>query len=455
MQDKDKTGPKAEETDAKDGEATPPAEETSSNGKEAARESDAIRQAGGDTLAIEGEATSEPAEPTEPGDAEPLPEAERPPLDDEPAVAPARRSSPLVGMIGVVLLALMAAVLGSVVGPHILGTQDTDPPAGVEQRLAALEGDAAKFTDLSSRVAKLETEMGAASSGGDGTAELMDLGDRVAKLEAAGTATNTPGTPDISDLEAQVGKLETAVAGLSSSATTSSDGGTLATTVAGLKQQVDQTAKSLSDLQARLQNLDQLSSEVTSLASQVDELAGRSVDPKAAFVVAVGQLREAAAGGQPFEQELAAVEAVAPDDGAIAADLSSLKTLAIGGVPTLSDLQASFGATADAAVAAERAGKGWIDQTLSSLEGLVSVRRVGGDMAGDSAEAIVARAETALDGGDLETAVNDVAALSGAAADAAAEWLAQAKNRLAVDKAVASLGARASALVTGAAGGGS
>jgi hypothetical protein len=297
--------------------------------------------------------------------------------------------------------------------------------------------------------------MGAASSGGDGTAELTDLGDRVAKLEAAGTATNTPSTPDISDLEAQVGKLETAVAGLSSSATTSSDGGTLATTVAGLKQQVDQTAKSLSDLQARLQNLDQLSSEVTSLASQVDELAGRSVDPKAAFVVAVGQLREAAAGGQPFEQELAAVEAVAPDDGAIAADLSSLKTLAIGGVPTLSDLQASFGATADAAVAAERAGKGWIDQTLSSLEGLVSVRRVGGDMAGDSAEAIVARAETALDGGDLETAVNDVAALSGAAADAAAEWLAQAKNRLAVDKAVASLGARASALVTGAAGGGS
>jgi hypothetical protein len=105
-------------------------------------------------------------------------------------------------------------------------------------------------------------------------------------------------------------------------------------------------------------------------------------------------------------------------------------------------------------VAADQAGGDWLDQTLSSLEGLVSVRRVG-EVEGDTAEAIVARAETALDQGNLAKAVDDVASLTGAAADAAAGWLARAKNRLAVDKAVASLSSQASELVTGAAGGGS
>jgi len=457
MQDKDKTGPTADDEEPDDG-AGKGQDDTVEAEAGAAEEAEAPWRAGGDTLTIEGEATSEPdqpAEPAEPGEPEPLPEAEKQPQEPEPPVPPARRSSALVGAVGIVLLALMAAVVGSVIGPQILGTQEAGLPAGVEARIAALEGDATKLSDLSSRVAKLETEVQSAASGGDVSSELKDLSDRVAKLESAGSAATTAATPDLSDLEAQVSKLESAVAALSSSTATSAGGDALATSVSDLKKQVDQTAQSLSDLQAKLQNLDKLSSEVTALTSQVDELAGRSVDPKAAFVVAVGQLREAADGNQPFDQELASAASVAPDDSGVAADLSSLKTLAAGGVPTLADLQASFGATADAVVAAGRAGEGWFDQTLSSLEGLVSVRRVGGDIQGDSAEDIVARAETALDQSDLATAVSDMASLTGSAGDAAAGWLAQAKNRLAVDKAIQSLSARASALVTGAADSGS
>jgi hypothetical protein len=451
MQDKDKTGAgtKADDIEPKDGDATPPADETIEAGADG--DKDAPWGAGDDTPIVEGEATSEPTEPVQPTETEPLPEAERP----EPAAPPERRSSPLVGTVGIVLLALMAAVVGSAIGPRILSTPDPALPASVENQIQGLQNEAAKIADLSTRVSKLETDMQTPAGGTDAASELKDLSDRLAKLETGvGTAT-AAGAPDLTDLEAQVSKLETTVASLSAGGASSTGDTALAATVSSLKQEVDATAQSLSDLQARLANLDKLSGTVTSLTAQVDELAGRGVDPKAAFVVAVGQLRDAAGGGEPFDQALASVVAVAPDDSAVAADIAALRPLASAGVPTLAELNESFSATADAVVAADGAGNDWIDQTLSSLEGLVSVRRVGGDVEGDTAEAVVARAEVALAEGDLDAAVADVATLTGAPGEAAAGWLAQAKNRQAVDKAVAGLGARASDLVTGAAGGGS
>jgi hypothetical protein len=449
MQDKDKTGtgPQADETKPPAGDEAPPAGDA-----DASEEPDAPW------------ATKADAHVTLDGDAEAIPEAELAADDEpdhdadlsEPAPHPERRSSSLVGLVGIVLLALMAAIAGSAIGPHLLGIQDAGLPASVEQQLANLEAEAAKISDLAQRVGKLETEVAAPSAGGDVAAELKDLTDRVAKLETASSGA-TGAAPNLTDLEAQVSKLETTVAGLSTTGGTaaSGDGGALATDVANLKQQVDATSQSLSDLQSRLANLDKLSGTVSGLTAQVDELAGRSVDPKAAFVVAVGQLRDAADGSNPFDQALGAAVAVAPDDSAVAAALAALKPLATAGVPTLDDLKASFSATADAVVAADGAGDTWFDQTLSSLEGLVSVRRVGGDVVGDTAEAVVARAEAALDQGNLDAAAADVASLTGAPGEAAAGWLAQAKNRLAVDKAVASLSSRASDLVTGAAGGGS
>jgi hypothetical protein len=328
-------------------------------------------------------------------------------------------------------------------------------PASVTDQLQSLDNETAKIADLSTRVSKLETDIQAPAGGSDVASELKDLSDRLAKLESGANASTTAAAPDLSDLETQVGKLEATVAALSAGGTSATGDATLAATVASLKQEIDKTAQSLSDLQAQLANLDKLSGTVTGLTAQVDELAGRSVDPRAAFVVAVGQLRDDAASSQPFDQALGAVVAVAPQDSAVAADIAALKPLATAGVPTLDDLKASFSATADAVVAADGTSDNWIDQTLSSLEGLVSVRRVGGDIEGDTAEAIVARAEAALAQGKLDAAVGDVASLTGAPGEAAAGWLAQAKNRLAVDKSVAGLSSRASDLVTGAAGGGS
>jgi hypothetical protein len=78
---------------------------------------------------------------------------------------------------------------------------------------------------------------------------------------------------------------------------------------------------------------------------------------------------------------------------------------------------------------------------------LVTVRPVGADVEGDSAAARVARAEAALDRGDVGAAVAELEALDGPAAAAAAPWLAEVRPRLAAETALHRLQERATLLL--------
>ena len=88
-----------------------------------------------------------------------------------------------------------------------------------------------------------------------------------------------------------------------------------------------------------------------------------------------------------------------------------------------------------------------MDRAWARLRSLVTVRPVGGDVAGDSPEAHLARAEARLDEGDLAGAVSELEALEGPAAEAAAPWLAGARARVAADQAIEALRERALARV--------
>ena len=81
---------------------------------------------------------------------------------------------------------------------------------------------------------------------------------------------------------------------------------------------------------------------------------------------------------------------------------------------------------------------GWVGRAWARLADLVSVRRTG-EVEGAGNEARVARAEARLAAGDLAAAVAEVSALSGPGDEAAADWLARARARLAVDEALAVL----------------
>ncbi|MEX0815716.1 MAG: mitofilin family membrane protein, partial [Dongiaceae bacterium] len=117
------------------------------------------------------------------------------------------------------------------------------------------------------------------------------------------------------------------------------------------------------------------------------------------------------------------------------------------GIPTPADLRAEFPAVARAVagfapVPAGDSG-GWRDRLLGRLSDLISLRPVGAGVEGDDPAARVARAEAHLATGDLAAAIDELADLTGERAAAAADWLARARARLAVERALSELQAAA------------
>jgi hypothetical protein len=164
-----------------------------------------------------------------------------------------------------------------------------------------------------------------------------------------------------------------------------------------------------------------------------------------AQLLALANLRVAAEGAAPFGAELAAAQALAgSNNAAMTRQFATLNDVAKTGLPTLAALRQRFDrAVAPAILRAPRdvGNESWWQQIVARLERLVVVRRIAPDgaMPRDATEAAVARAENALDAGDLAAAVKALEPLTGAAAKAAAPWLAQAKERLAAEATLAAL----------------
>jgi hypothetical protein len=66
---------------------------------------------------------------------------------------------------------------------------------------------------------------------------------------------------------------------------------------------------------------------------------------------------------------------------------------------------------------------------MASAKSAISIRRIGADVAGDEPSAVVARAEAALNQGDLAAAIKEVETLPAPSRDAFAGWLDEARAR--------------------------
>ncbi len=124
-------------------------------------------------------------------------------------------------------------------------------------------------------------------------------------------------------------------------------------------------------------------------------------------------------------------------------EMTELKKYAQSGVPAEATLAARFSDRANAILAAERSAQAhnWAAGVWADVVNLVSIRRVG-NVAGNTTEARVARAQFALGNGDLAAAVGDVQGLDKPARAAASSWLKDAEARLAVDRAARTLTSR-------------
>jgi hypothetical protein len=165
---------------------------------------------------------------------------------------------------------------------------------------------------------------------------------------------------------------------------------------------------------------------------------------RTAIVQAVARLRAALPAGRPYVMELAQVESQQME-GQGEFDPQALAVLRAGaadGMPALARLQREFPAAVQDAIRAERLAPAatWWQAAANRLAASVTVRRVG-EVDGDAADAVLARAERRLGAGDVAAALAELDALSGApaAAPAIIAWRQAAARHVAILAAMARL----------------
>ena len=368
-------------------------------------------------------------------------------LDAE--IAPEINSAPTSGggkvgvqvAIGVGLVALIVGVLSLAVQlqPQLLGrlaATSYDPAphqAAVASLSARLEKAEAHLWDAARAIDTLTLKLASVTAMASRTESLLQEMDAVtSRLDGARRRIDelAQGVRD-SDLGAQFG--------------------TLAEDLQGLESQVTGAVGNTKAAEERLV------ATLSTLESRVDELSTRTrllevVQPKhvagaAAVALAVGQLRAAVRSGESYSAPLASVKSLLSAEGETTPWVSQmLRTLdgrASVGVMTMFALRERFTANVGAILRAETlVADGWMGETLRRLAVVVTVRRTG-EVSGSGTEAVLARAESRLDGGDLTAAVAELSMLADAPAAAAANWLESAWARLDVDAAVTGLEAYA------------
>lgn len=336
-------------------------------------------------------------------------------------------------------------------------------------RLEALEADAeqgaagAQLADLTARVDELQAAVADAGSGavtGEAMAqriaglenELNDLSATVAQLQDAVPAAGAAGDQAVAELTSRIDAVE---ARLAQAEAARQEVERLAGRLGGVEQQIaagqEQSAGLTDEIVALSGQVGAQSTRLDVLAETVDQLQDRVVTGEdrrtraATLALIIAQLDAALDGGEPFEEVLDGLRALGVEDPAVGEAIETLEAGAASGVPGLPELRTWFERIANDVVHAAQApdGDGLLDQAAGNLMRLITVRPVGADVEGDSAGARVARAEAALEQGNLAAAVAELEGLDGAAAEAAAPWLAEARARLAAQAALAALQDRA------------
>lgn len=428
--------------------------------------SEADRESGDIAAAIGGAAAAAASTPWEPSSSvereAAQPERGAVPAASAPQPAPTQRRG---GFFPMLLGGAIAAVLGFLAGrgdlidpylPEGLRQQTVDT-APLEEQLteraeaqSALEG---RLDEVAATVSGLQTEFESGAVPAIQT-ELSALSDAV-----AGVQENTSAGPDKAT-RARIDELVAAVASLQLTASGDPDAaaGTSEITAAidVLATRLDAVETLAADEtpppdMASTEDLDSLEAaqdaqgealaalraevnDLTQEARLADETA-RGEAQKVLARAALTQVATAVDSGSPYAAALSDLQEITPIEVP-----EALSVAAEEGVVTLAELHAGYPDAARAALAAARA-----DVPETDVEGIggflrrqLSVRSVV-PREGDSPDAVLSRAEAAVNSGDLETAFTELGVLPDAARAAMQEWLTSAEARFAVQEAAAGL----------------
>jgi hypothetical protein len=355
------------------------------------------------------------------------------------------------------------------------------PPSAFDEELRArldtLEQTTPDVAELASRIEALETSVTAGGETAAADERIQALQEELAALSAKVAAQALgEGNATASDL-ALLETLQSRLAAIEADLPDAAASAELALRLDALAARVD-ALEPLAEQSAGIQDvLGGLSSQVKGLGEQiagvleradalhaaVEGLSTRVTDTEnrvaaggdrreqaAALALLTSQIDRAIAQSQSYEEPLRSLAGLGAEDEVVRQAAAELAPGAATGVPSLAQLQQSFDPVAREVVQRARAPEGdsLIDQAADNLLRLVTVRPVGADVEGGGPGARVARAEAHLAAGDLTAAVAELEALQGPAAEAAADWLAKAKSRLAASAALDRLHTRTTELLT-------
>jgi hypothetical protein len=307
-----------------------------------------------------------------------------------PAVAPAPdRHSWMPWLTGAGFLVLIAAM--SYAWRH----PDTDATDALARQLGSLEG----------RVARLEQRPQPQMP------DLAPLAARVTALEQRPPQSAAPAaSPDLAPLEQRIAALEQRQT----------------PDVAPLEQRITAVERrqppDLTPLEARIGNL-----ENASRATQSD--LTRRLDANEGRIAALDKATRRAPLVQAAAMALAAGQKLGDLPGAPAA----LARFAHEDPPTEAGLRLAFPAAARQALSAAHPSvddKPLLTRLWAQAQDLVTIRQGDHVLVGDPVAGVLERARADLDAGGLAAAVSEVATLQGAAAQAMASWLTQARSLL-------------------------
>jgi hypothetical protein len=277
------------------------------------------------------------------------------------------------------------------------------------------------------RNASQETEAAVAAN----SKGLQQLEQRLGGLETQSASRTTGEDAQMQKLQQDVAKLGAAQADLGNKLS------------ADEAQSASHAANADAEMQKMQREVEKLGSGAAELSNRLSTIErqlqaqGGTGRTDAALLVALLQMREAVEQARPFPAEYAAFTALAHDQPDLVVAAEPLAHPAQDGVPGRLALSTRLGELAGRiadATPPPTADLG--SQALARLRALVTIRRVEG--ASESGpEAAVSAAERALGGGDLGDAVGELDRLSGANAEVAAPWLQMARQRLAVETALA------------------
>jgi uroporphyrinogen-III synthase len=299
-----------------------------------------------------------------------------------------------------------------------LGGEQAQALAQQIERLQQDVNEAVTETEsLTQRIQALRDQIG----GEDAVAGLAEVQRRLADLETQGGA---PGEA-VAALEQNLAAVRETLSGLSERVA-AQEGGPQAAALGG---QIDRLTQRIDDLESSLEQADDRLAEV---ARRAEERQQRQAAEEA-LALAASELRRDLNAGAPYAVSFAAVLRLVAGDTDLANALRPLQEHADSGIPTETELARRFDAmAAEVRTAADQPeSDAWWAQALNTMENVITVRPAPGEVEGDDPDAILARARYRLDNGNLAGAVEAVSGLTGAPAEAAQPWLADARARVA------------------------